>query len=40
MELTFALPFWRVAILQAGPVTDRLGLREIDDDEGWRLGRQ
>jgi len=35
-----ALPFWRVAILQTGPVSDRLRLPEIDDDEGWRRGRQ
>jgi len=39
VQITFALPFWRVAILHAGPVADRLRVRGIDDDEGRRLGR-
>jgi hypothetical protein len=29
----------RVLILETGPVTDRLRVREIDDDEGQRLVR-
>jgi hypothetical protein len=28
-----------VLIAETGPVTERLRVREIDDDEGWRLVR-
>ena len=32
-------PFLRVLAVQTGPVTDRLRVREIDDDQGRRLVR-
>ena len=42
MQVTFAwpgaVPRW-VLVPQTGPVTDRLRVREIDDDEGRRLVR-